>query len=158
MNIRKIEIQDNQSVATLIREVFEEYDAPRAGTVFGDPSLDHLFELFQTPKSEFWVAELDNEIVGCCGVFPTEGLPANCIELVKFYLSSHARGKGIGKALMEASIQSAANMGFTQIYLESIPEFENAVRIYEKQGFERLENPIGNSGHNTCTIWMLKNI
>lgn len=158
MKIRNIEPKDNQAIASLIRQVFEEHDAPRSGTVFGDPSLDNLYELFQTPKSVCWVAEIDQEIVGCCGVYPTEGLPSDCIELVKFYLSANARGKGIGKALMEKSIESARDQGFSQIYLESIPEYSNAVRIYQKQGFKSLKSPLGNSGHPTCTIWMLKKL
>lgn len=158
MNIRRIEPHDNRAVASLIRQVFEEHDAPRSGTVFGDPSLDTLYELFQAPNSVFWIAELNQEIVGCCGVYPTKGLPNHCTELVKFYLSANARGMGIGKALMEKSIQSARELGFNQIYLESIPEFSNAVRIYEKQGFARLKSPLGDSGHETCTIWMLKEL
>lgn len=158
MNIRRIKPTDNQAVASLIRQVFIEHDAPKEGTVFGDPSLDNLFELFQAPKSICWIAEMDQEIVGCCGVYPTEGLPNDYVELVKFYLASSARGKGIGKALMEKCIQSARDLGFSQIYLESIPEYSNAVRIYQKQGFELLKSPIGQSGHPTCTIWMLKKL
>lgn len=142
----------------MIRQVFDEHQAPQKGTVYSDPTTDNLFDLFQAEKSLLWVAEIDNEIVGCCGIFPTKGLPEKCAELVKFYLSAKARGKGIGKSLMEKSIESARELGYTELYLESLPEFSNAVSIYEKQGFLKLDQPLGESGHTTCNIWMLKKL
>jgi putative acetyltransferase len=156
--IRQIVKEDNASLARIIREVFLEHDAPKTGTVYSDPRTDNLYELFQAPKSILWVAELDNEIAGCCGIYPTDGLNENCTELVKFYLSKGARGKGIGKKLMLKSIKTARDLKYSQIYLESLPQFANAVRIYETQGFVRLSKPLGNSGHSTCNIWMLKQL
>jgi putative acetyltransferase len=158
MDIRRIEKKDNLALAKMIRKVFEENDAPKKGTVYSDPITDNLYELFQTPGSILWVAKINNEIIGCCGVFPTNGLPVNCAELVKFYLSQDVRGKGIGKKLMQKSIQSAKDFKYTQLYLESLPQFSKAVSIYEKQGFEKLNQPLGNSGHITCNIWMLKKL
>lgn len=158
MQIRKIKKDDNLSVAKMIREVFHEHNAPQQGTVYSDPTTDNLFDLFQTEKSLFWVAEIDNEIVGCCGIYPTVGLPQNCVELVKYYISAKVRGKGIGKVLMEKSIESAREFGYTELYLESIPEYSNAILIYEKQGFVKLDKALGESGHTTCNIWMLKKL
>ncbi len=104
------------------------------------------------------MAELDDKILGCCGIFPTENLPEICTELVKFYISENGRGKGIGRLLLEKTIETAKEFGYSQIYLESIPKFSTAVSIYEKQGFQFLEKPLGNSGHGGCNLWMLKNI
>jgi putative acetyltransferase len=156
--IRKITIQDNLALAKIIRDTFKEHDAPREGTVYSDPTTDNLYDLFQTPKSILWVAELNNEVIGCCGVYPTKGLNENCAELVKFYLSRYARGKGIGKELMEKCILSAKEYEYTQLYLESLPQFSNAVKMYEKEGFVKLNNPLVNSEHKTCSIWMLMDL
>ena len=158
IRIRQIKEEDNFALANIIREVFMEHDAPQKGTVYSDPSTDNLYGLFQIPKSILLVAEINNRIVGCCGIYPTNGLNENCVELVKFYLTRDARGKGIGKELMQKCIHSAREFGYTQIYLESLPQFSKAVSIYEKQGFVRLNNPLGNSEHTTCNIWMLKNL
>ncbi len=158
MLIRKVSKQDNLFLAEMIRQVFNELNAPQSGTVYSDPTTDNLFELFQNEKSWLWVAEIDKEIIGCCGIYPTIGLPENCAELVKFYLAAKSRGKGIGKMLMEKSIESARELGYSELYLESLPEFSNAVSIYEKQGFIKLDQPLGESGHTTCNIWMLKRI
>lgn len=158
MHIRTVQNSDNPVLAHIIRSVFEEYDAPKENTVYSDTSTDHLYELFRREKSVLWVAEIDDEIVGCCGIYPTDGLPPECAELVKFYLSSQARGKGVGRALMEKSVRSAKDFGYTEIYIESMPEFGGAVNIYGKQGFRYLKQPLGNSGHTGCTIWMLKEL
>jgi putative acetyltransferase len=45
-----------------------------------------------------------------------------------------------------------------QIYLESLPHFDTAIAMYEKEGFIRLEKALGESGHSTCNIWMLKSL
>jgi putative acetyltransferase len=156
--IRRVEENDNLTLAKIIREAFVEHDAPRTGTVFSDPTTDNLYELFQTPKAILWVAELNNMIVGCCGIYPTRGLNESCAELVKFYLTIEARGKGIGKELMQKCINSAREFEFTQLYLESLPQFSKAVRIYEKDGFVRLDKPLGYSEHKSCNIWMLKDL
>lgn len=153
--IRKVEPTDNKGLSKLIKKTFEEHDAPREGTVFSDPTTDHLYELFQTEGSVLWVGELDGHMAGCCGIYPTQGLPEGCAELVKFYLRPEARGKGLGQALMNQSISSAKEMRYKQIYLESLPEFAKAVSMYEKMGFTLLEKPLGDSGHGSCTVWMI---
>jgi len=52
----------------------------------------------------------------------------------------------------------AKENGYTQVYLESMPELAKAVSIYEKVGFKALDHPLGNSGHDGCDIWMLKTL
>lgn len=156
MYIRQIEQHDNAELAELIRKVFRELGIDRPGTVYTDPTTDHLFELFTMPGSVYWVAEENGELMGGCGIYPTKGLPEGCAELVKFYVSSHYRGKGVGKSLLQQSIRSARELGYTQLYLESFPELEKAVGMYEKAGFRSIGAPLGNSGHSACTLWMIK--
>jgi putative acetyltransferase len=156
--IRQVRKEDNSTLANIIRASFDEFNAPHIGTVYTDPTTDDLYSLFQAPGSLLWVAETDNGLAGCCGLYHTKGLDKNCVELVKFYLSKECRGKGIGKELMEKCFQSARESGYTKIYLESLPQFSRAVKMYEKLGFITLDHPMGDSGHRTCHIWMLKEL
>lgn len=155
---RPLEANDNPIIAGLIRTVFREFKIDMPGTVYTDPTTDHLFELFQTPKSAYWIAEERGEMLGGCGIFPTNGLPDGYAELVKFYLKSEARGKGIGKELMYRSFESAKSEGFTYLYLESFPELATAVGMYQKAGFTYIDHALGNSGHFACNIWMVKEL
>ena len=152
---REVKKEDNVLLARMIRQVFKEHDAPQSGTVFSDPTTDDLFGLFRKSRSVLWVAELDGLALGCCGIYPTEGLAYGCAELVKYYLSESERGKGTGRHLMEQCIASARKLGYKKLYIESMPHFSKAVRIYEKLGFRKLSGPLGNSGHTSCNIWML---
>ena len=156
--IRQLQKSDNFALATMIREVFIEHNAPQQGTVFSDPTTDDLFTLFETQKSKMWVVEVESEPLACCGIFPTDALPKDCVELVKFYAAPSTRGKGIGLALLEKCIETAIEFGYKSIYIESLPHFAKAVSMYKKAGFKQLNQPLGNSGHNACDLWFLKNI
>ena len=124
MKIRQVKESDNPHLSKMIRKVFEEHDAPKNGTVYSDPTTNYLYESFQIEKSVLWVAENNNKILGCCGVYPTAGLPEQCVE----------------------------------VYIESVPQFSKAINMYQKQGFIKLNNPLGTSGHTSCNIWMLKKL
>jgi putative acetyltransferase len=112
--IRKVEKPDNEALTKLIRDTFIEHEAPKEGTVYSDPTTSNLYELFKKEDSVLWVGEVDGTITGCCGIYPTEGLPKGFAELVKFYLLPIARGKGLRKALMDQSIVSAKRSGLSE--------------------------------------------
>ncbi len=158
VNIRLIEKIDNAALANVVRTVLKEFKIDLPGTAYTDPTTDDIFKLFQKPGSQYWVAEEDGRILGGCGIFATEGLPEGCGEMVKLYLLADARGRGIGKKLMQKSLEEAKNAGYKKIYIETMPELERSIQIYEKAGFERLKHPLGSSGHYACTIWMLKDL
>ncbi len=157
--IRPIELTDNAAIANIIRRSLEEFGANHPGTVYYDDSTDHLFELFQsTPQSVYFIAEKEGVILGGAGIFPTEGLPSDTCELVKMYLSPAARGLGLGRMMISKCMDVAVTKGFTNMYLETMPELKKAVSVYEKFGFDYLSGPIGNTGHSGCDIWMLKKL
>lgn len=156
--IRKIKPSDNADLAKMIRDVFIEFDAPKQGTVYSDPTTDNLYELFKKEKSVLWVAETENKALGCCGIYPTDGLEEKQVELVKYYVSSKIRGKGIGKKLIEECIRSARDFNYNLMYIETVDHFSKALGIYEKLGFSIIDKPLGNSGHNGCDIWLSKKL
>lgn len=77
LNLRDVKKDDNVALAQIIRDTLTEFGANRPGTVYYDASTDALYELFQTPQSAYFVAELNGSIVGGAGIFPTEGLAAS---------------------------------------------------------------------------------
>jgi len=158
IKIRIIEAKDNASLAQLIRKTLKEFGANHPGTVYFDDSTDHLFEVFEIPRSVYYVAELNNEIVGGGGIFPTDGLPGDTCELVKMYLYPQVRGIGLGSMLIQKCMDYAKEAGYKNIYLETMPELKQALKTYEKFGFEFIHHPMGNSGHFGCELWMLKHV
>jgi putative acetyltransferase len=156
--IRKIEERDNSYLAKVIQDAFTEHGAPCEGTVYSDPTTDDLFTLFQRSGSILWVAEVAGKAEGCCGIYPTERLDDKYVEMVKFYLSPAIRGRGFGRQLVVKAIESARQWGYKYLYLESLPQFVKAVSMYEKLGFKKIEHPLGDSGHSSCSIWMVKKL
>jgi putative acetyltransferase len=156
--LREIQPTDNPHLAKVIRDTFIEHNAPQVGTVFSDPTTDDLYQLFREKGSILWVATIDDEVLGCCGVYPTSGLEEGTVELVKYYLASKSRGLGVGKALLEKTLASAKDLGYNRMYLESLPHYAKAVSIYENHGFTALSSPMGESGHTSCNVWMIKDL
>jgi putative acetyltransferase len=156
--IRPIEQKDNPELATIIRESLAEFGANKPGTVYYDATTDTLFELFNTPGSIYFVAEDNHQLIGGGGIFPTDGLPNKTAELVKMYLKKETRGKGLGRQLIEKCLKWAAENGYEQVYLETMPELKQALKVYELFGFIYLDGPLGNSGHFGCDRWMLKQL
>lgn len=145
-------------MAAIIRKSLEDFNAVRQGTVYFDDSTDYLSDVFIAPRSAYFVIEINDEIAGGAGFFPTEGLPETMCELVKMYVAEKFRGKGYGQILLEKCMQEAGKAGYEKMYLESLPELVNAIGMYEKNGFHFIERSMGNSGHNGCDVWMLKDL
>lgn len=159
IDIVPIQQQHNASIATIIRTALEEFGANKPGTVYFDASTDTLSELFNTTaKSQYYIALHNNMVVGGAGIFPTESLPNDTIELVKMYLHPSARNIGLGKKMIQFCMASAKQLGFTKLYLETLPELNKAVKVYENLGFQYLNKPLGNSGHTGCNIWMIQDV
>ena len=156
IKIRPIQKEDNGALAVIIRDTLTEFKANKPGTVFYDKTTDDLFTLFREPKSIYFVVLIDDEIVGGGGIFPSPGLPAETCELVKMYLLPEARGLGLGKKIIEECLEFARTNGYKQVYIESMPELEKALKVYEQFGFKYLSAPLGNTGHHGCEKWMLR--
>ena len=54
--IREIQKEDNVKLALIIRQVLEEFNANRPGTVYYDKTTDTLYQLFQKPDTIYYVA------------------------------------------------------------------------------------------------------
>lgn len=156
--IREIQKADNVLIAKVIRDVLIEHNVPKVGTAYADPSLDFMFENYSEENLAYFVVENDGKIIGGAGIAPLENGPKEICELQKMYFLSEARGLGLGAKLMEACLEKAHQFGFKKCYLETMPYMTNAQNLYKKSGFEYLDKPLGNTGHNACPVWMLKEL
>lgn len=154
--IREIEQKDNPKIAKAIRSVLIEMGVPKVGTAYEDVSLDCMAETYRHPKTRYFVLAQDEAILGGAGIAPLDNYEDNVCELQKMYFMPEARGKGLGTKMMTACLEFAKNAGFESCYLETMPYMDDARKLYKKVGFEFLEKPLGNTGHYSCTVWMLK--
>lgn len=158
MIIREIQKKDNQQIAAVIREVFISDGYPKTGTAFADLQLDFMFEAYNKPKAIYFVVEDSGKIIGGAGVSQLENSTENICELQKMYFLEVARGKGMGHKMILKCIEKASDFGYEKCYLETLPEMKNAQKLYQKVGFEYLDEPMGTTGHTTCPVWMIKQL
>ncbi|QHI34762.1 hypothetical protein IMCC3317_01060 [Kordia antarctica] len=158
MIIREIQQKDNKEIAIFIRAAFPEYDIPKVGTAYEDPETDAMFEAYQGEREVYFVIEVDGEVVGGAGIKQLRDTKDNVCELQKMYFLTKTRGNGYGKLLFTKCLEAAKNFGYDQCYLESAPQFKAAIHIYESFGFKHLDKPLGNTGHYSCDVWMLKEL
>ncbi|KQX03578.1 GNAT family N-acetyltransferase [Acinetobacter guillouiae] len=158
--IRTIQIQDNPSIAQVIREVSKEFGlAPESGFAVADPILDDLYQVYAQPNAQYWVIEDANgHVVGGGGLSPLQG-DATVLEIQKMYFLPELRGLGFAKKILEKCFEFAQQQGFQSCYLETTQDLWQAIKLYEKLGFKHLSQPKGNTGHShVCEVWMLKTL
>ncbi len=159
IEIRPIQLEDNAKLAALIREVLIEQNAPKTGTAYADPILDTLYEHYQnqTRASYFALVEAD-EILGCAGIAHLDGESQDICELQKMYFHPKVRGRGLGAKMMQYCLDFARDQGYTQCYIETLPWMKAAQKLYQRTGFAYIDHRMGNTGHHSCDVWMLKSL
>jgi len=157
VEFRKIIKTDNNAVSTVIKSVLTELKANIKGTAFYDKETDAMFEAYQNINAVYYVALLNNEIIGGCGINQLNGAKETVCELQKMYILPKARGLKIGKTLLKMCLNFATNH-YKVCYLETFPQMKNALNLYQQNGFELINHSLGNTAHTACNVWLLKNL
>lgn len=105
-------------------------------------SLEYLETLSSSNNTKLFVAKESDSILGMLSVvfcmIPT-GTKAWIEDVV---VDKEARGKGIGKALMNHALKEAKNRGAKSVDLTSRPSRETANELYKSIGFQVRETNI----------------
>ncbi len=156
--LRSLTAEDNPHIASVIRQVSAEYGLTAdKGYGVADPTLDDMYSVYDQQGAAYWVIEHHGEIVGGGGFAPLIG-EENVCELQKMYFLPQTRGLGFAKRIVALSLQQAKRLGYRQCYLETTECLKEAIGLYEKLGFEHLDAPLGQTGHDACEVVMLKSL
>ncbi len=156
--IRPILKKDNPHIAKVIRKVLVDLGVPKVGTAYADKTLDSLYEVYQKPRSIYFVIEKEGEIIGGAGVAQLDNYEGNVCELQKMYFLKEARGLGLGTKMIAICLGKAKDFMFDKCYLETMNYMEAAQKLYLKNKFEYIDAPMGNTGHYSCPVHMLKEL
>lgn len=154
--IREIALKDNLKIAKAIRKVLIEMGVPKVGTAYEDKALDCMFETYNESQKSYFVLDDNGLILGGAGISPLDHYDGNVCELQKMYFLPKARGKGLGSQMMKVCLDFAKQAGFDHCYLETMPYMNDARKLYRKVGFKSIDKPMGETGHYSCSVWMLK--
>jgi len=155
LHIRPIETRDDPRMAQIIRTVMPEFGASGSGFAINDPEVDWMTRAYAAPRSAYFVVEREGVVEGGGGVAPLEGGDADVCELRKMYFLPSLRGLGAGAEVMRRSLDAARAFGFKRCYIETLTGMNAAMRLYERNGFRRIDTPLGATGHGGCDIFYI---
>ena len=156
--IREIKKNDNSQIEKTIKDCFHEFKIPLKGTAYKDIETTRMFESYKKPNEVYYVIDNNGEVLGGAGIKHLRGFDNDICELQKMYYSPKVRGKGLGKKMFEKCLNTAKELGYKKCYLESASQLKAAIHIYESYGFKHLDGPLGNTGHYSCGVWMIKDL
>ena len=153
--IRLIEEKDNLEIEKIIRDCLIEYGINHEGTAWADEFLCRLSFVCSEPKTAYYVAVDENEnIVGGCGVGKIEGVENTC-ELQKMYCIKSVRNTTVLKQLLDACL-SFAKKYYNSVYLEILENNDDEKEFFEKNGFKKTNERLGDTRNNNNASYLLK--
>jgi ribosomal protein S18 acetylase RimI-like enzyme len=111
--------------------------------------LNNFPEKYKEPEGAFIIAKDNSNIVGCVGIRKIEN---NICEMKRLFVNDNYKGKGIGKRLVEIIIEEAKNKNYKKIRLDTLGTMESALKIYYKNGFNKIEPYYNNPGDNVIYL------
>ena len=156
--IRQVCKKDNLNLSNVIRDVLTEIGVPKKGTAYSDPELDFMFETYNKKRSIYYVVENNGKICGGAGIAPLNQADYDICELQKMYFLPSIRGIGLGNEMIEKCLDFALYNKFKYCYIETLPYMKAAQKLYLKKGFCYIDGPIGNTGHTSCNVWLIKKL
>jgi putative acetyltransferase len=132
--IRDWQATDRPAAAEIIRSVLAEYGLgwePEGA----DRDVLEVETHYQETGGEFWVVEQQGKLVGTAAYYPIQR-GHNAVEIRKMYLLTEARGRGLGRFLLQQLEQAIVSRQFDQIWIETASVLKEAVKLYETSGYQ----------------------
>ncbi|MCM1174165.1 MAG: GNAT family N-acetyltransferase [Blautia sp.] len=115
-----------------------ELDAFLNYAIGGEEKREKYKKFNHTDTMDFVAVAYDDEIPAGCGAL--RRYSAEAAEIKRVFVREAYRGKNIGGMLLESLIARAEGMGFQRLLLETGAFLASSVRLYQRYGFERIEN------------------
>lgn len=137
-SIRAVRTVDEvAAVARLFRDYAESLPVDLAYQDFA-AELAGLPGKYEAPEGALLIAYGgDDAPLGCVALRPM-GASGRC-EMKRLYVAPAGRGLGLGRALVEAICAEARRLGYGEICLDTLPSMTEAIALYGRFGFTRIE-------------------
>lgn len=136
--IRPYRAGEEEYVARAHREVYSaEYNWGESFISYAEEIALSFPAREKSEKEELWVAEAQGRLLGC--IMLCRGDEPDVGQLRLFLVDKECRGQGVGRALTEALLQRAHEVGYKRLILWTASPLTAAIHQYEKLGFEQTE-------------------
>lgn len=166
LTIRLATLEDAALIADMSRQTFYESFAAQNTKEDMDKFLnkqftrDMLINEVGAANNIFLLAYEDAEAVGYVRMRENNIPPGlgthNAMEIARIYAVQAAIGKGVGKALMQACLNIAAEKKKEVVWLGVWEKNQRAIDFYTKHGFEKFSDHIFLLGNDPQTDWLMK--
>jgi ribosomal protein S18 acetylase RimI-like enzyme len=123
-------------------------------------SIEKLMAEVGAPNNIFLLAMENDEVLGYARLRENNKPPelgnANTIEIARIYAVTSSIGKGVGKVLMQKSLDVAAGLKKDTIWLGVWEQNQRAIDFYIKWGFEKFSTHVFMLGDDAQTDWLMK--
>jgi putative acetyltransferase len=122
-----------------VRELFDEYWRSFGFTPcfqnFGE-ELAALPGDYVLPGGRLGLATVEEQAAGCAALRRLDG---DRCEFKRLYVRPQFRGTGLGRELLGWIVAEAKAAGYRQLLCDTMPVMADALAMYERAGFERVE-------------------
>lgn len=87
-----------------------------------------------TWRDRLWIAEAGGEVIGSIAILHREGGEA---QLRWFLVAPEARGRGLGRELLQGAVAFSRERGYERIFLWTLKHLAAACHLYTSAGFVR---------------------
>ena len=130
----------------------EEHDAAIALVLagyaeFGSDALwegleDDIANVVKSEDTDILLAQLDGRLLGTIAMYPDgrsywDRIPSDWACLRTLAVLPEARGRGVGRALMNECVRRARSLGRSRLLLHTMPFMKAAISLHESLGFRR---------------------
>jgi putative acetyltransferase len=134
----QIENADTTELVRLARDLFVEYSESLGVDLCFQGFAEELARLpgeYARPAGRLMLIFNGLEAVGCGALRPIDD---RVCEMKRVYLRPPVRGKGAGRVLIGALIETAREIGYEQMRLDTLPSMTRAMEIYRSLGFKEI--------------------
>jgi N-acetylglutamate synthase-like GNAT family acetyltransferase len=151
MNLSLAEAVDPSDIAA-VRELLVEYaGALGVDLCFQqfDEELANLPGKYAPPHGRLLLARANDAAVGCVALRPLA--ESGICEMKRLFVRPAYRSFGVGRRLVEAIIAAAKELGYREMWLDTLPQMTSARRLYRELGFRPVEaychNPVAGTDY-----------
>jgi putative acetyltransferase len=156
--MRPIEEQDSIPLGKIILQVLAEFNARELTSAYEDEEVRDMHENYSRKGYFFYSALKEGQVRGGVGVSPLPEAGESCCEVRKMYLMPEDRGFGMGRKLLERTLDSARSYGYRTVYAKTATRMPQAITLFQKLNFNVTSSPLKEEAKNHSFIWFSRNL